>query len=103
MSTFSICTADPKAAKAQFRFFYPRIFMRADVFNPTDKEISLTIRAPEIREVIFNLKPGQLQRIKTGWMNRASLVSLEAEGLSSLYFDNLAYSPYLWARGDHSE
>ncbi len=103
MSTFSLCTADPKTAKAQFRFFHPRIFMRADVYNPTDKEIALTIRAPEIREVTLVLKPGALQRIKTGWMNRASVISMEAEGLSNLRFDNLAYSPYLWAKGDHSE
>jgi len=103
MSTFSLCAADPKAAKAQFRFFYPRILMRADVYNPTDHEIVLTVRAPEMREVVFHLKPGVLQRIKTGWMNRASSVSLEAEGLSSLRFDNLAYSPYIWAEVNWSE
>jgi hypothetical protein len=46
------------------------------------------------------VKPGQLQRIKTGWMNRASTVSVESENLRALRFDNLAYSPYLWARND---
>ena len=103
MSTFSLCAADSSAQKAQFRFFYPRMLMRADVYNPTAREIVLTLRAPEMREVTFTLKPGQLQRIKTGWMNRASAVSLEADGLSSLRFDNLAYSPFIWARGDWSE
>ena len=103
MSTFSLCAADADATQARFRFFYPRIFMRADVYNPTEKEIVLTIRAPEMREVTFTLKPGRLQRINTGWMNRASAVSLEAKDLSQLRFDNLAYSSYIWARVNWSE
>jgi len=103
MSTFSLCAADPTGTKAHFRFFHPRVFLRAEVYNPTDKEIVLTIRAPEMREVTFTLKPGSLQRINTGWMNRASTVSLEADSLSSLRFDNLAYSSYIWARVNWSE
>ncbi|MGA8593239.1 MAG: hypothetical protein WB676_00715 [Bryobacteraceae bacterium] len=97
MTTFSLCTVDSDASKAEFRFAFPRMLIRADVYNPTDKEIMLTLRAPEMREVTFHLKPGQLERIKTGWADRASAVSVEAEGLSLLRFDNLAYSPYLWA------
>ena len=50
-----------------------------------------------MREVTFHLKPDQLQRIKTGWLDRASMVSVESDGLCDLRFDNLAYSPYLWA------
>jgi hypothetical protein len=53
--------------------------------------------------VTFTLKPGALQRIKTGWMNRASAISLESENLSALRFDNLAYSPYIWASFNFSE
>jgi hypothetical protein len=49
-----------------------------------------------MREVTFSLKAGQLQRIKTGWMNRASVIYLESEALSALRFDNLGYSPYLY-------
>jgi hypothetical protein len=77
--------------------------MRLDVYNPTDHEIVLTLRAPEMREVTFHLKPGQLTRIRTGWRNRASKVSVEADGLSELRLDNLAYSSYLWAGLDWSE
>jgi hypothetical protein len=102
MSTFSLCAADAQATKAQFRFFYPRILMRFDVYNPLDHDVTLVIRAPEMRELTFTLKAGQLQRIKTGWMNRASEISFEAEGLAALRFDNLAYSPYIWARVDWS-
>jgi hypothetical protein len=36
-------------------------------------------------------------------MDRASQISLESQALTALRFDNLAYSPYLWARGNWSE
>ena len=103
MSTFSLCAAGAQATRSQFHFFYPRILMSLDVYNPLDRDVELTIRAPEMRERTFILKAGQLQRIKTGWMNRASHISLECPALASLRFDNLAYSPYLWARGDWAE
>jgi len=74
-----------------------------DVYNPPGRETVLTLRAPETREVTFTLKPGQLQRIRTGWMNRVSEVSVESQWLPNLRFDNLAYSPYIWARNDWSE
>ena len=97
MSTFSLCAADGQATKARFSFLYPRILMRLDVYNPLDRDVTLTIRAPEMRERTFKLKAGQLQRIGTGWVNRASQVSLESEDLAALRFDNLAYSSYIWA------
>ncbi len=102
MSTFSLGTVDGNGQplRAVFRFFHPRILIYLDVYNPLAQEVKLTLRAPEMREATFMLKPGQLQRIKTGWMNRASMVSVESENLAALRFDNLAYSPYLWARGD---
>lgn len=103
MSTFSLCAADAKAVKEQFQFAYQKMFLRADVYNPTDKEVVLVVRAPEVREVTFHLKAEQLQRIKTGWMNRVSAVSFESEDLGKLQFDNLAYSPYLWGKFDSSE
>ena len=100
MSTFSLGAAAEKAPQAKFRFFHPRILMYLDVYNPLSQAVKLTLRAPEMREVTFTLKPGQLQRVKTGWMNRASTVSFESENLPALRFDNLAYSPYLWAKND---
>ena len=103
MSTYSLCAAGPQATKARFRFFYPRILMRLDIYNPLPQDVTLTLRAPEMREVTFTLKSGELQRINTGWMNRASAVTVESNGLSALRFDNLAYSAYFWARGDWSE
>jgi len=97
MSTFSLCTADARATKARFSFYYPRMLTRLDVYNPLDRDVTLKIRAPEMRERTFTLKAGQLQRIGTDWVNQVSEVSLEAEGLTALRFDNLAYSSYVWA------
>jgi hypothetical protein len=88
---------------AMFRFTYPKSLMRFDVYNPTDREITVKMRAPELRQVTFTVQPGALQRIKTGWRNRASAVSFESDGLASLRFDNLAYSSYLWTQIDWSE
>jgi hypothetical protein len=100
MSTFSLGAADEHAKTARFRFFYPRILMYLDVYNPLSGPVRLTLRAPEMREVTFTLKPGALQRIKTNWLNRASAVSVESDSLPMLRFDNLAYSPYLLASVD---
>jgi hypothetical protein len=77
--------------------------LRFDVYNQTNREITLTLRAPEMREITFHLKPDQLQRIKTGWLDRASMVSIESDSLTSLRFDNLGYSPYLWGNVYRSE
>jgi hypothetical protein len=96
MSSFSLGVANADAKLAQFRFVAPRVVMRMDVYNPTGKEIVLTLSAPEMREVFFRLRPGALQRLNTGWRDRASLLTLESDGLSNLRFDNLAYSSYLW-------
>ncbi len=102
MSTFSLGAAEGTAQKAIFRFVHPRILIYLDVYNPLALQVTLTLRAPEMREVTFTLKPGQLQRIRTGWMNRASTVSVESEHLHDFRFDNLAYSPYLWASIDQA-
>jgi hypothetical protein len=69
--------------------------MRIDVYNPTDKEVVLTLRPTEMREIVFHLKPGTLQRIRTGWQIRASKIRFESPDLGKLRFDNLAYSARL--------
>jgi hypothetical protein len=103
MSTFSLGTAEADIQEAHIRFFYPRVLVHLDVYNPLPQEVKLTLRAPEMREVTFTLKPGQLHRLRTGWVNRASTISLESDNLAALRFDNLAYSPYLSAKTDGSE
>jgi hypothetical protein len=103
MSSFSLGTVTTDATSAELRFLSPRSLIRLDVYNPTDKEVVLTLRAPEMREVVFHLKPGALQRIRTEWKIRASRVSFESSDLGSLRFDNLAYSSYLWTKLNGSE
>ena len=71
--------------------------MRLHIYNPLDHDVTLTLRPPEMRERTFTLKAGQLQRIETGWVDRASGISLESDDLAALRFDNLAYSSYIWA------
>ena len=103
MSSFSLGTASTDATSAELHFPAPRTLLRLDVYNHSDKEVVLTLRAPEMREVVFHLKPGALQRIRTDWRIRASKVAFESSGLGSLRFDNLAYSSYLWTKLNGSE
>jgi hypothetical protein len=98
MSTFCLGTAAPDATVAEFQFPTPRALVRIDVYNPTAKEIVLTLRPPEMREVVFHIKPDALQRIRTGWQIRASKIRFESADLGSLRFDNLAYSARLWTK-----
>lgn len=97
MSTFSLRTAQPAERQAQFQFESPRMLVRLDVYNSSDKAVELTISAPEMREVTFSLQPGELRRLRTGWTDRVSAVKFDASALSALRFDNIGYSPYLQA------
>jgi hypothetical protein len=89
--TFNLALADPKTTTAEFHFYWPRIFVGVDVFNGGASEATITIHAPEIREVSFTVKPGQVQRIRTGWRDAASSVVFEVKNGQRLRFDNLVY------------
>lgn len=89
--TFNLALAAPKAGTAEFRFNWPRIFVGFDVYNNSPVEASLTIRCPEMREVKFIVKPGELRRLRTGWLDRSSKVSFEFTNAEGLIFDNLSY------------
>jgi hypothetical protein len=91
--TFNLALVDSKATTAQFRFYWPRIFVGVDVYNGGASEATVTIRSPEIPEVSFTVKPGQLQRLRTGWGNASSSVIFELTNGEGLRFDNLAYAP----------
>jgi hypothetical protein len=90
--TFHLALADPNARQATFRFDEPRVFAGVDVWNSGPSEVTLTIRSPEIREMAFVIKPGELRRIKTGWKDRSSGVRFEFTNGRDLRFDNLAYT-----------
>jgi hypothetical protein len=91
--TFNLALVDSKATTAEFRFYWPRIFVGVDVYNGGASEATVTIRSPEIPEVSFTVKPGQLQRLRTGWGNASSSVIFELTNGEGLRFDNLAYAP----------
>ena len=83
--------ADLKASTAEFRFYWPRIFAGIDVYNGGTSEAAVMIHSPEIRELSFTIKPGQLRRLRTDWRDPSSRVLLEFKNGQGLRFDNLAY------------
>jgi hypothetical protein len=89
--TFNLALTDAKAKTAEFRFYWPRIFVGVDVYNGGSADATVTIHSPEIREISFTIKPGQLQRLRTGWRDASSKVIFEFKNGEGLRFDNLAY------------
>jgi hypothetical protein len=89
--TFTLSLKDPKSEQAAFRFRNPQVFAGVDVYNGGPHEATVAIRCPEIREVSFKIKPGELRRLKTGWRDRSSEVSFALTESEGLRFDNLAY------------
>jgi hypothetical protein len=89
--TFNIAFADPKAGSAEFDFYAPRLFVGVDVYNGGSSEAVLTIHSPNIRELSFTLRPGELKRVRTGWRDPSSTVIFDLKNGGNLRFDNLAY------------
>jgi len=91
LGTFNLAPTDAKAKTAEFRFYWPRIFVGVDVYNGGPSDATVTVHSPEIREISFTIKPGQLQRLHTGWRDSSSKVIFEFKNGEGLRFDNLAY------------
>ena len=91
--TFNLALVDAKLTTAEFRFYSPRIFAGVDVYNSGTLDATVTIHSPEIREVSFTIRPGQLQRLRTGWRDASSSVIFELKNGEGLRLDNLAYLP----------
>jgi hypothetical protein len=91
--TFNLALADPKAETAEFQFYSPRLFVGVDVYNGGSSDATLTIHTPNIREVSFTLKPGELRRIRTGWRDASARVIFDFKNGDGLLFDNLASLP----------
>jgi hypothetical protein len=89
--TFNLALADATANTAEFHFYWPRIFVGFDVYNGGTSEARVTIRSPEIREQSFIIKPGTLQRVRTGWRDASTRVAFDLKNGEGLRFDNLAY------------
>ena len=89
--TFTLALADPKAGSAKFGFYAPRIFAGVDAYNDGDADATVTVRSPETREVSYTIKPKELQRLRTGWLQPSSTVTFAFANGQGLRFDNLAY------------
>jgi hypothetical protein len=89
--TFNLALADPTRRSAEFRFYSPRFFVGIDVYNGGSAEATVTMRCPEMREVTFTIKPGELRRLRTQWPDRSSKVFFDFQDGEGLIFDNLAY------------
>jgi len=89
--TFNLVLVDPKASTAEFRFYWPRIFVGVDVYNDSATDATVTMRCPEMREVTFTIKAGELRRLRTGWQDPSSSVRFDFTNGEGLVFDNLAY------------
>ncbi len=90
--TFTLALSDPKAQQAEFKFYAHHVFAGIDVFNEGPDDATLTISSPEIREISFIVKPGELRRLDTGWHDPSSKVVFQVKNGQGLRFDNLAYS-----------
>lgn len=89
--TFNLALADPAKHSAEFRFYAPRVFVGIDAYNAGPVESTITMRCPQMREVTFILKPGELRRLRTKWPDPSSKVVFEFQNGEGLIFDNLAY------------
>jgi hypothetical protein len=89
--TFNLALADPKAKTVEFNFYAPRVFAGIDCYNGGAADAVVTVHTPELREVSFTIKPGELQRLRTGWRDASSRVIFEFRNGERLQLDNLAY------------
>jgi hypothetical protein len=89
--TFNLAPADANTASAEFRFHTPMIFAGIDLYNGGKTEARVTIRGQEVLETSFEVKPGELRRIRTGWQQASPSVMFDFKNGAGLRFDNLAY------------
>jgi hypothetical protein len=89
--TFTLALSDSKTRRVEFAFSIPLVFSGIDVYNDGDKDATLTISSPEIREISFPIKGKEIRRIRTGWRDPSSKVVFQFVNGEGLRFDNLAY------------
>ena len=89
--TFNLSLADAKTETGEFSFYAPRVFVGIDAYNGGTSEATVTVHCPEIREMKFTIKAGELQRLRTGWRDACSKVVFDFTNGGDFRFDNLAY------------
>lgn len=90
--TFNVVLKNRESQSADFEVSPRRIFAGLDIYNDGPSEAILTIQSPEIRELNFKIKPGELRRLRTGWRDSSSRVIFRLENGQGLRFDNLAFT-----------
>ena len=90
--TFTLTRANPAKATEEFRFYAPRIFVSMDIYNDADSDAQVTFHSPQNRDVSFDIKAKELRRVKTGWRNPTSHVTITFRNGKLLRFDNLGYA-----------
>jgi len=89
--TFNLATQGSTQSPS-FTFVSPRIFAGIDIDNDGPDTATLTIRTVEpAQEISISLQPGELRRIRTGWLKPAREIQFELHNAAHLRFDNLAY------------
>jgi hypothetical protein len=89
--TFTLAFSDPKAERGEFSFYAPRIYAGIDVYNDGDTDATVTLSSPETQQVSWTIKPKELRRLRTGWREASSKVTVMVTNGPALRFDNLAY------------
>jgi hypothetical protein len=91
-ATFHVLLANPSTRTATLKFSSPRILVGIDVCNDGPEEAAIAIRSSELTEQIITLRPGELRRVRTGWIKPSLTVEFEFHNPEGLRFDNLAYA-----------
>jgi hypothetical protein len=89
--TFNLRLVDAKAASAEFSFYAPWVFAGIDVYNGGEREAAVTVQSKETGVVSVTVKPGELRRLRTGWVEASSKVMVTVGNGEGLRFDNLAW------------
>ena len=89
--TFTLTLSDRTAESADFMFVEPSIFVGIDAYNGGKSDAAVILTSPTLHDLHVVIQPGELRRIRTGWRETSSGVSVHVENGRSLYFDNLAY------------
>jgi len=89
--TFTLAMSEPAAERATFSFVDPLIFVGIDAYNNGQSDATVTVSSPEVREVAFVVRPGELRRLRTGWRDASSRIDIAITKGEALRFDNLAY------------
>jgi hypothetical protein len=80
-----------KVEGGEFSFYAPRVFAGIDVYNGGDRETSVAVASEGMNAVTVVVKPGELRRVRTGWVLASSRVKVSVANGEGVRFDNLAW------------